>query len=74
MVKSYYKWLFEDSTKAWPKFQNFIMDDRDFPRKTKSYDAIRDYLELIVAPNTVLDEFEESFDAYNEYLDEWENE
>lgn len=71
---SYYKWVLSRGPAAKTRIlAAHIYKDHDFPVHTKKYDSVRDYLEMIETPNTILDVFEESWDIYLEYLDEVEN-
>jgi uncharacterized protein YozE (UPF0346 family) len=75
MAQSYYYWLAssKDNTQTWNKIYNYIYDDKKFPRKSKDWGEIRDYLEGINTPNDILDQYEESMDTYEDYLIEWED-
>lgn len=75
MAQSYYYWLAssKDNTQTWNKIYNYIYDDKKFPRKSKDWEEIRDYLEGINTPNDILDQYEESMDTYEDYLIEWED-
>lgn len=47
---------------------NHIADDLSFPKQSKNYDEISDYLEKNPYLNISLDTFDESFSDYTEWL------
>lgn len=72
--ESYFNWLMGINRDGrFHKFRATIFDDTNFPRKSKSYDAMVQALEESGIYQSVFDDFEETVDLWLEYCEAQED-